>query len=526
MNYSGNILQALLCAILLLWSLDSGADEPRNENSPVSASVPSSVWRDDLKKIYNSAFDHNPSLLAMWDYHTWSVIGVEGQYGKGRLHAPQSPDGMAGIRVNTESILHQKKSGWTFSGKFEYSIGFTDSLRSTLSYRDKPYGSPSFFYCTAPADKWEVQQYSLSATASRRLGQKWLFGAQLDYDGGKQFRKSDVRNEQTTLSIDLTAGVSYVLGGTEKSSNVLTAGLSYERNKEAPSFSRIYSSGADYVIYLMNGLGTQVSNLAANHSWTQNVPGANLGWTFYRGDNRIYARYLFKYGSDGWKSTATESATKQSKISKYTFVSHGLNVTDARYLGADGKLVFDLNADYVSGKSSNLNKTTSLMVQDCNISLFNAEIAARYVSSGLLRMVGVEAVLSGQNDLDKNYDARFKCFCTNENAFVALGRKFGKIDITLGLDGGISLNPSVEYTPNAAKDGTNLYTTYVGRAKEQWLNTDRWRVGAKLGIEIPAGKTLVNAGLRFTHESPFSVSDTTYQATKWQEGRLSLAVVF
>ena len=110
------------------------------------------------------------------------------------------------------------------------------------------------------------------------------------------------------------------------------------------------------------------------------------------------------------------------------------------------------------------------------------------------------------------------------DAFAGFGTKVGKADLSADIHGGISSWLTANYNPNAAKDGNNIYTTYVGRAEEAYMNTDTWHAGAGLNIEFPAGKTLINIGASYSYTG--TSADNTYKRTKWQSGKISLSVCF
>lgn len=511
MTLTKHIYNSFVLLAFLLPGIVSAAEKP-------DYSVASSGDRENNDRIYSSVYDKNPSLLTWWDYGTWSVIGVEGYSGKGMLHSPLSPDGSRGLKVETRSILHQKDKGWSFSGKFSYSIGVTDSLRSILSYRRKPYGSPSFFYCLVPAKTWEVQQYALSATATKNFHGRWSVGAQLDYTGDKQFRKTDVRNDQSALEINVSVGASVLLG-----SNILSAGLSYERNKEQPNFSILYNSGERYTIYLMNGMGTQMSNLT-QPVWQQNVFGGYVGWA-WRGDkNRLAARAYFKSGKDCTEDKSTQIASRQERWTEYSFSDYGISATDILHLSAEKDLIFDVEASLTSGKSSGWNQASKKFIQNYNEDMYEASVGARYVTRGWFRKAGVNVGLNGENRLDKNYDARLDYMTLTGNAFTGFGVKAGKVDVALDLDGGISNGLSVDYQPNAAKDGSNIYTTNIGRKEESWLETGVWNAGVGLQADIPIRKVVLNVGGRYRYAGEYS--SEAFSGQKWQNFNVFLRVWF
>lgn len=484
-----------------------------------SGSVPLSEKRAILESIYASAYDRNPSKLAWWDLGEWSLIGTEGCLETGSLHAPMSPDGFKGVRVKAESILHQKENGWSFKGAFGYSIGVTDTLRSNLSFVRKPYGSPSFYYCKAPARTWEAQRYVLSATATKNFNGKWALGAQIDYTGDKQFRKSDVRNNQSALEMAIEVGGSVLLG-----MNILSAGLSYERNKEQPDFSRLYNTGLDYTIYLMNGLGTQVMNQYSNMVWTQNVPGAYIDWELRGKKNRLSIGYSFKSGADGWKNKSTQTTSRQEKWSEYSFMSHRLNVTDILRLSEGNTLIFNYKIRFTSGQSSNWSQSAGRFISDYNADQYESGVKVEYVSQGWFRKAGLDAGLNGESLLDKNYNARLDYQTLTGIIFTGFGVHLGKTDLCLDLTGGYVKSPMVDYAPNAAKDGSNIYTTNIGRYEEAWLKTGRWNAGATLQAEIPARKTLVNIGTSYNYT--WAGASDTYKNLNLQECRIFLNICF
>lgn len=500
-------------AASLLPGIISGAEKPHNL-------FPDTQTRETLTGIYGAVYEKNPSLLSWWDYETWSTIGTEASAGGGKLHSPMAPDRIKGISVKTESILHQKNTGWTFSGKFEYGIDIADSVSSTLSYRKRPYGSPSMFFCIAPGARWELQHYSLAATASKRLGDAWSAGVHLEYLGGKQFRKSDVRNEQTSLDISLEAGVTGIFG-----KNLLSAGLSYGRSKEKPQFSRAYNNGADYFIYLMNGLGTQITGVESAQSWRQNVPGAYLSWGLHGERNRLTAGYSFKYGEDCWKSEGIQSASRQEKITRYEFTAHEVSLTDILDLECGGKLIFNGSLDFVSGKSSNWNKTASVFIEDYSSTVYGGHAGILFSNSDrIFRKAGIHADASGESRHDKNYDARLDGLNVSGNIFAGFGAKAGKADISMEVNGGVSKWLTADYQPNAAKDGYNIYTTYVGMAEKAYMDAGQWNTGIRLNVEFPAGKTLISLGGSYSYHG--AAADNQYKGTRWQYGKFFLNICF
>lgn len=510
---SKSISLILTCAAFLLPGALSGAERQRGL-------FPDARSRATLSGIYKSVYEKNPSMLSWWDYDVWSVIGTEAHAGKGKLHSPTSPDGSKGLNINTESILHQKNTGWTFSGKFEYGIDWADSVRSTLSYRKRPYGSPSMFFCIAPASSWELQHYTLAATASKRLGSRWSAGAHLEYVGGKQFRKSDVRNEQTSLDISLEAGATGLFGR-----NLLSAGLSYERYKEKPEFSRVYNSGADYFIYLMNGLGTQVTGQENSPSWRQNVPGVYVSWGHHGAKNRITARYSFKIGEDCWKSEAIQSSTRQEKFTNYDFMFHSVSLSDLLTLSGERRLIFDGDFSFVSGESSNWSKSTSSFIADYDALLYEGRAGVRYSNpGGWFRAAGINAILAGESRHDKNYDARLDDMNLCGTAMAGFGAKIGKTDLDLTLSAGLSTWLQADYQPNAAKDGYNIYTTYIGKAEEAFLDAGQWHAGAELSVEFPVRKTLLSVGAAYNYAG--AVADNVYKGARRQYGNIFLNICF
>ncbi len=467
-----------------------------------------------LNRIYSLSYDRNPSRLAWWDMDEWSLIGTEAYLTSGQLHSPMSSDGIKGLGVKAESLLHQKENGWSFKGSFGYSIGMTDSLRNNLSYRLKPYGSPSFYWCKIPATTWEVQRYSLSGTAVKNFGGKWALGFQVDYIGDKQFRKNDVRNEQTALEITLEAGGSVLLGR-----HLLSAGFLYERNKEQPGLSRIYNTSLDYSSYLMNGLGTIATQLS-NMTWTQNIPGVYAGWEYRGQTNRLNVAYSFRLGSDGWKNISTQSTSVQEQWTQYDFMNHRVGISDIWTLAESQVLILNADFDYTSGKSSTWSQTSGSFIKDYNTSLYGGSLGAEYNRDGWFRRAGMDLALEGKRSLDKNYNAKLNCLSLESVIFAGLGMKARRADFSLDFTGGYAFSPQVAYSPGAAKQGTNFYTTYVGLPEEQWLNMRRWKAGVSLQGEVPARKTSLVVGAAYNYTGAIA------SELNFQECRIFLNVYF
>ena len=501
------------CAALLLAGTVSRAAGPHRI-------YPDAVQREALGRIYDASYDRNPSMLSWWDYSTWSTIGADGYVGKGSLHSPMAPDGRLGGKVGTRSVMHQENTGWSFSGKFEYGIETTDSLRSTLSYRRKPYGSPTMFFCIAPARTWEIQNYTLGAAASKKFGDRWSWGAQIDYVGWKQFRKSDVRNEQSALDIRLETGATASLGG-----SLLSAGLIYERYKEKPQFSKAFNSGADYFIYLMTGLGTQMTGLENSPSWTQNVAGAYLDWSARGEANRFSVKYSFKYGADHLKSESTQSSAYQETRTGYAFMSHALDVSDMLSLPGGGRLLFDADLYFTDGTGSGWNRTVSSFIDDYSAMLYGGSaMFGYYDSSNWLRKAGLSVTAAGESRHDKNYDATMDGLNLISDAFVGFGFKSGNTDVNFDLDGGVSLWPYAEYDPNAARDGYNIYTTYIGMAEYAYMQAGQWHTGAGVCVEFPLRRTLVGLGAVLSYSR--AIADNVYKDRDYRSGRVYINICF
>ena len=187
-------------------------------------------------------------------------------------------------------------------------------------------------------------------------------------------------------------------------------------------------------------------------------------------------------------------------------------------------MIFDVEASLTSGKSSGWNQASKKFIQNYNEDMYEASVGARYVTRGWFRKAGVNVGLNGENRLDKNYDARLDYMTLTGNAFTGFGVKAGKVDVALDLDGGISNGISVDYQPNAAKDGSNIYTTNIGRKEESWLETGVWNAGVGLQADIPIRKVVLNVGGRYRYAGAYS--SEAFSGQKWQNVNVFLRVWF
>ncbi len=484
--------------------------------------LPSYSAREYMMKQYDRIYGMNPAALSWWDYDLWSVVGASAEYENGSLHHPLTYDRMVKGRVATESILRLPKGKWTFHGRFIYENGSVDSVRANLSYRLRDNGSPSFYYCRKAGVRWNLQKYGLEAAASRQFGERWSAGGMIEYTGDLAFRKSDTRNAQTTLNIHVILSGSFRI----TSGNMLSIGADFLRVKEKPSFSRVYSSGADYNTYLMNGLGTYIQNLESDVSWRDIAPGGFIQWMQRSDRNRASVTYKFSSGNDRWMNNASQNENSQPVWTKYAYMKHSLLFTETVYFGNS---LLDIRGDggYVTGHGHSWNRTAGVYIQNYDYAGMTAGLELEWRHSrSAVRQVGAGASYISESRRDKSYDYRFSDSSVGAEVSLQLGFMAGKTVLTADLCGAYRHSLGVRHEPNAAVETNNEYTRYVGAPLAGWLGTDYAETGIKFNADIPVKKVLFGIGLGADYSFPAGKAAGVYRNTDFIGGRLLLNVYF
>lgn len=459
---------------------------------PDSLAIPRRSDREFARSVYEYAYGGNPAMLSWWDYAAYSSIGAGLAYEKGSLHHPQKYDRLFKGTFDTESILHLPKGGWSVRGRFVYENGSTDSVRSNLSYWPRQNGSPSFYFCRQAASRWNLQRYGLEATAAKRLGERWSAGALIDYKGDLAFRKSDVRNSQTTLSIKTVLSASYNIGG-----HIFSAGFDYRRNKEKPSFVIAYSTGPSYIIYLMNGMGTYITDVQNDITWRENTPGAILQWMQRSEKNRFSLTYRFASGNDQWKQQGILAATTQEDWTDYDFTVHEITFHERSSL-KNSYLTLCGNMDFTAGNGRSWNRSSNVFIQNYDYSGMSAGFSAGWHPfDRLLKQLSLGANYESEKRHDKSYDYRFDHSMLAVTARAQAGFYAGKVAITMSLDAAYHHSLDVDHRPRAATEEDNEYTKWVGIPLAEWFGTNYASAGASFYADIPFKRTLICAGIGF-----------------------------
>lgn len=485
-------------------------------------SLPRQAERAFSKTQYEYVYRDNPAMLSWWDYAPYSVIGVRFDYEKGDLHHPQTYDRLLKGQVETESILHLPEKGWTFHGRFVYEYGMADSVRANLSYGLRSNGSPSFYFCRKPASEWNIQRYGFEATASKQLGERWSVGGQFDYTGDLSFRKSDVRNQQTALGIHIVLSATY----RPSEHHVLSIGADYLRNKEKPLFSIIYSSGPDYTIYLMNGLGTYITDRQSDMVWIENTPSFLFQWMQTGDRNRFSLSYRFSSGHDQWRYQGTQAATRQEKWTRYDFTAHRIALSEIVYLRRS-LLNIRGELELVSGKGKSWNRTTSLFIRNYDYKGTHGNLAVEWHPyRSVLQELTIGGTYESEKRRDKSYDYRFNHSTMTAFARAQIGFDIGSVGTYLAVNGAYTHNPSVRHLPKAATETNNEYTKWIGIPLARWLGTDFARFGGSLGVEIPLRRTLLEIGLSADYALPTGSVAPFYEGTDFLRMKCLVNIYF
>lgn len=471
---------------------------------------------------YDYTYSYNPAALSWWDYETMSVAGASFTYGKGSLHHPQTYDRIAKATVLTESVLRQPEKKWTFHGKFIYENGSADSVRTNLSYRLRESGSPSFCFCRKTASRWNLQKYGLQAAASRQIGKRWSVGGQIEYTGDLAFRKSDTRNQQTTLTIHAVLSGSFMI----TRSHILSLGADFLRTKEKPLFSRAYNTGPDYNTCLMNGLGTYIKDLESNVSWREIVPGAFVQWIQRSSANRASVTYKFSDGNDRWMNNAMQSESGQDIWTKYCYMRHSLLFSDIVTLG-NSLLNIRGDGQFTSGRGHSWNKTTSVYIQNYDFRGIDAGLDLEWrPGRTVVKQISAGAGYVSDTRRDKSYDYLFSSSSIEATASLLFGFGAGKAELTAGIDGIYHCCTGLTSEPGAAVESNNEYTKYIGVPLARWAGTDYACAGILFNADVPVKNVLAGIGIKADYSLPAGTVSETYRNTGFFGGRIFLNVYF
>ena len=483
--------------IILLFSLLSVSLHAAGMRDTDTLSVPDRAEREFFGTQYRYVYGDNPSMLTWWEYPTYAEISLEGDYEDGKLHHPQTCDGLLTGRVYTESIVRFPDNKWVFSGSFVYENGQADSVRANLSYRLRNNGSPSFYFCKNPGTKWNIQKYGLTAAAARKFGTRWSAGASAVYTGDMSFRKNDVRNAQTTLNIDLRIAASCSL----PSGHVFSLGASWLHAKEKPGFSTIYSSGPDFTIYLINGLGTYLSDLLNNMAWIENAPGAFAQWLQKNDRNEFSVAYDFCSGNDGWYQQGIQSAKRQQRWTDYRYMKHQVTFSESLFLGRSS-LHLRGNAGMTTGSGKSWNNSSSVYIRNYNYNALTADVSLEWRPG----MPVLESVMAGagylsENRQDKSYNYRFGHSAADAFLKVQTGFSIGRVYAGISAAGSYVTGLSVSHSPGAAANTGNIYTEYIGIPLSEWYDEDIAGFSAGIDVDIPAGKNnIIAVGAKYSRD--------------------------
>lgn len=486
-------MRTIISIVLILMLLSSASVRTAGARTADTSSVPYLSERIFLDAQYSYVYGTSPAMLSWWDYPVYSEIGVTMDYGEGRLHHPQTYDRLLMGQIHTRSKVRLEKTGWTFSGSFIYENGNADSVRSNLSYHLRDNGTPSFYFCRQPAARWNLQKYGLEAAAAKKLGERWSLGVSAAYTGDMAFRKSDVRNAQTTLSIDLKVSASFKINR----NHTVSAGAAYKRIKEKPGFSIIYSTGPEYTIYLMNGAGTYLSELQSNMVWQENTPGAFVQWMQNNDENILSVSYSFNAGKNGWYSKGIQAASRQELWASYGYMTHGITFSESAFFG-NSSLHFRGSAEMTSGNGETWNRTSSVFIKNYSYAGVNAEASLEW-RPGIKVLESVRAGTGYINERrnDRSYNYLLGYSLMDFHLEFRTGFHIGKVYSGIFAEGRYRHSLSLNHHPGAADNSVNLYTVYIGTPLGKWLGQDTAGISAGTDFDIPAGRSIISAGGKY-----------------------------
>lgn len=483
--------------------------------------LPTRVQRETIQAEYHHLYETNPAMLPLLQTPSYSWIGASVNYSDGELHHPLVSGRELTAHIETESFLRFEPKGWMLHGRFVYENGFEKDGSVNLSHGLKRFGTPAFFISEHPASRWNIRQYALSASVAKNFGRRWTLGLWIDYVGHQHFRTNDVRNKQTELDLNLSLCASWRMS----TSSHLAFGVVYARNKEKPVLSNLYSAGKEYAVYLVNGMGTYLKNMANDITWNEHLPGAILAWKMSRERWSSTLGYTFRSGENYWQTTYRDLAEKNNKWTRYRLTHHEIKFEE-KFLGVTSRWLIAGQLDFVSGKGKTWEKLSQTYTPNYEYQEQKLELWASWQGQiPVLREVKMEVGYTHEKRLDKSYDYRFSNSQLRLKLRTLLDWKIGRVGMSSSIEGGVHLSGKVKHSPSAADTGKNVYCELVGKPLAQWLGTDVGMFGANLQTEIPIRKCVLEVGL--TAKGWFSMSKREpYEGKNFLNTRFYLNVYF
>ena len=453
--------------------------------------IPDYHQRQQQMEEFGYIYKKNPAMLPLSGTGLYSWIGATGIYGNGDLHHPQASDKILEGRFLTESFLRFEDTGWTLHGQFEYVNGKETDGGSNLSYKMKDHGTPSFYFCRKPADRWGIREYGLSATAAKDFGPRWTVGLLTDYRGLQHFRSNDVRNDQTSLNLDLVLSASFHA----TPASWFSLGAAYSRNKEQPSFSNLYSSGPEYAIYLMNGLGTYIKNVSYDMSWNEHIPGVQAQWECRKEKWQSSLSYDFSYGKNYWKSMISQEEEAENRWTGYHFMEHDVRLMEKFFSGASE---WTLLASYERTSGSGKNYENASKTYTRNYIYIGNEAQLILSWRGKLPVLRrLKAAFTFQDDQRQDKSYAYTMMNSNLTAHLLAGMdwKAGKATMSTTLEGSYLFPIRTLHNPGAADTGKNPYCEYIAKPLAAWQHIQTANAGLTLQADLPVRKNTIEAGI-------------------------------
>ena len=483
MNYFSKIFICILMAAA--HTLDLSAGQPFKNH----------FQRQEADREWTRIYQMNPAVLPLYSAPYTSMIGADGSYEQGSLHHPQTSGQMMKVQFNTGSFVRFEDTGWTLHGAFQYENGVEKDGSSLLSYHLRTNGTPSYFYCLKPAERWGTRKYRLEATATKEFGTRWTAGLMFHYDGQQHFRSNDVRNDQTDLYMDMALGTAF--RATPHSWFSLAA--TYSRNKEKPEFSNLYSSGAEYGVYLINGLGSYLKNAGSDIAWTEHLPGALIQWEMDHPCWQSSLSYQFNYGNNFWETMYQQAEKTENKLTGYRFTQHQVRLLE-KY--PYGKTIWSLLATFnkTAGSGKNWDKTQENYIDNYRFRGMDAGMELGWnnhqdeTGQVIFRTARLALTYHSDRRLDRSFDYRLFHSSLDFGLQAGADWQIRKVCLAAQLEGAFSLPFKVRHTSKAAQSTNNYYYHHIGMSLTDWYLCRNAQTGLTFLAEFPVSQQKMEIG--------------------------------
>ncbi len=428
---------------------------------------------------YHSIYSQSPSLLSHWNIGNRSYLSFGYNKEKGEFHHPQSYDRLSSFNFETKSFFRQKESVWSFFGMFTYSNGRADSVSTNLSYDIGKDGSP-YYYFIKRAGNWNLQHYSFDAVASREMNSKLSMAGNVKYNGSQFFRLVDTRNNQTKLDIVLRLSATYNIN----KQDYLSIGVNYTYDKTQPSFSDMYQHSSDgllYNIYLNAGMGSYFKGADYPSVIQYRIPGITLQWLLHRNKETTSFAYSFNKGKQTWKDKSIVRTDKQNIISKYNTGVHKLSIQTIR---SNNQSTLDaaLDVGLTSGKGHQLNKTTSIYIQNYNHTGFDAKLKTKIIrEEHVLNRIMLGAQFDYKKQRDKNY--AYSLMYTNFDLYAGVRFNIRFLQKTTFIEVKPGYHRNIHFENNIGAASGNIYNNWIGVPVSEFFASNWFYVASKIGVE-------------------------------------------